>query len=82
MDLFLTRRFIHRLEKLPAAVQERVRTALDEIARSPLQGKRLSGALAGEFSLRVGKYRILYAIEGNRIFAETVRHRKDVYRKR
>ncbi|MBI4375692.1 MAG: type II toxin-antitoxin system RelE/ParE family toxin [Elusimicrobia bacterium] len=80
MELFLTRRFTSRYEKLPHAIQDLVRAALDEIARDPFEGKRLSGNLAGEFSWRVGRYRIIYTVEGNRIFAETVAHRKDVYR--
>lgn len=80
MELYLTRRFTQRFEKLPAAAQSRVREALEKIAQEPLQGQRLSGALEGEFSRRVGAYRIIYAIEANRIFAETVGHRKAVYR--
>lgn len=80
MELYLTRRFIHKLEKLPRAVQDEVRAALPEIERTPFEGKRLSGYLEGEFSWRVGRYRIIYTIEDKKIFAEAVAHRKEVYR--
>lgn len=80
MQLFLTRRFLKRYESLPKEVQKNVRGALETLPHNPFTGKRLSGVLEGEYSLRVGRYRILYTIQGKKIFAETVRHRKEAYR--
>ncbi len=60
---------------------ERVKEALLKIRKNPARGKRLQGQLKGEFSLRVGAYRIIYTLdaEGN-VWIETVRARKDAYR--
>ena len=56
---------------------------MEKILQNPFRGKRLQGALKGEFSLRVGSFRIIYMIDSEGfIWAETVRSRKDVYRKR
>ncbi len=51
-----------------------------EIRFLPLVGKKFLGDLEGEFSFRVGVYRIVYFINReNNIWVETVRHRKEVY---
>lgn len=47
------------------------------------KGKKLLGKLEGEFSYIIGKYRIIYFIDKEKnIWIETVRQRKDVYRKK
>jgi len=81
-NLFLTNTFIKRYEKLPDKVQSRVREILPALKNNPFIGKKLTGDLKGELSYRIGEYRIIYAIEEDKIFAETVGHRKDIYRKR
>lgn len=80
MQLFLTRRFQKRFEALPRNIQDPVRKALREIQADPILGKKLTGSLEGHYSWRVGSYRILYLIQGKDIYAETVRHRREVYR--
>lgn len=82
MKLLLTRRFQKSYEKLGKRIQFRIKAALKEIRDNPYQGKKLSGDLEGEYSWRVGRYRILYSIQGKNIWLETVRHRKEVYRRR
>jgi len=81
-QLFLTRRFQKSYERLDGKIQERIKKTLLKIKDDPALGKRLTGDLAGEFSYRVGDYRIIYTTEGNNIWVETVRHRKDVYKRR
>jgi mRNA-degrading endonuclease RelE of RelBE toxin-antitoxin system len=81
MALFLTRTFQKNFLRLPESAQPRVEAALRKIYSTPLAGKRLLGDLEGEFSLRVGVYRIIYFIDKkNNIWVETVKHRKEVYR--
>ena len=79
-ELRLTRRFQKSFEKLDRTIQDRVEKAVGELADNPHLGKPLKGELAGEWSLRVGEYRILYSIDKAIIWVETVRHRKEVYR--
>jgi len=40
--------------------------------------KRLTNATP-EFRLRVGDYRVLFEIEGNKVLVYRIRHRKDAY---
>ena len=83
MALFLTRTFQRNFLRLPQKSQPKVEAALRKICSNPLIGKKLLGDLEGEFSLRVGIYRIIYFIdEDDNIWAETVRHRKEVYKKK
>lgn len=80
--LFLTRRLQKSFERLDVKMQERVKQALLRIRENPMTGKPLTGDLAGQFSLRVGNLRIIHAVEGESVWIETVRHRKDVYRQK
>lgn len=83
MSLFLTRTFQKNFLKLPKDIQPKVEDALRKIHSNPLIGKKLLGDLEGEFSLRVGSYRIIYFIDKEKnIWVETVRHRREVYKKR
>jgi mRNA-degrading endonuclease RelE of RelBE toxin-antitoxin system len=82
MNLYLTKTFQKRFSKLPKTIQNKIETALKEIYLDPYSGKRLLGELEGEFSFRVGTYRIIYCInEQENIWIETVRHRKNAYRR-
>lgn len=83
MELFLTRTFQKNFRKLPGNIRARVKDVLNDIYLDPQAGKKLSGELEGEYSLRIGAYRIIYFIDKERnVWLETVRHRKDVYQKK
>lgn len=59
----------------------RVLSKIESLEEKPGQGKPLAGNHKGEFSLRVGSYRIVYELDTvNRIvYILTVKHRKHVY---
>lgn len=82
--VFVTRRFQQSFEALDPPIQTRVLSALEGIRVNPHLGKALTGPLSGEFSLRVGAYRIVYTYlpAEETVWLETVRHRREVYRKR
>jgi len=83
MALFLTQTFQKNFLRLPRDVQLKVEAALRKVYSDPYIGKKLPGDLEGEFSLRVGAYRIIYFMDKqNDIWVETVRHRKEVYRRK
>ena len=54
---------------------------IESLTRGPRVGKPLIGNHRGEFSLRVGDYRIVYEINGTRkiVFILTAKHRRHVY---
>jgi mRNA interferase RelE/StbE len=83
MGLYLTRTFQKKFLKLPKNHQNQIENALEEIYLDPYAGKKLLGELEGEFSYKIGDYRIIYCLDEKKdIWIETVGHRKDIYRKR
>ena len=71
------------IRKLDPGTRNRVRAAVDELSKDPLQGKLLSFTLKGLRSWRTGDWRIIYRAEAERVVVVvvTVGHRRDVYEK-
>lgn len=69
------------IRKLDPGTRNRVRAAVEELSRDPLQGKLLSFTLKGLRSWRTGDWRIIYKAEAERVVVVvvTVGHRRDVY---
>ncbi len=69
------------IRKLDPGTRNRVRAAVEELSRDPLQGKPLSFTLKGLRSWRTGDWRIVYKAEAERVVVVvvTVGHRRDVY---
>jgi mRNA interferase RelE/StbE len=68
------------LYRLGTDTQERIEHRLDELARDPFGGKRLTGSAA--WSARVGDYRIIYDLDvpGEQIIVRAIGPRGRVYR--
>jgi mRNA interferase RelE/StbE len=69
------------IRKLDPGTRNKVRAAVDELAKDPLQGKPLSFTLKGLRSWRTGDWRIIYRAEAERVVlvVVTIGHRRDVY---
>ena len=71
------------LKKLPGKDQKRVAAAIWSLAIDPhpIGSKKLSG-FDSVFRIRVGSYRVIYEIEGQRLIITVLKvgHRKDIYR--
>ena len=61
---------------------ERVLNKIESLQDNPREGKPLLGNHKGEFSLRVGNYRVVYELDGPAptVFILTIKHRKNAYR--
>ena len=76
----------HRIDKKISRIDKRYGRALAEavklISQNPLIGKPLSGDFKGQYSFRVGPYRLIYTFDPKAqiVFLANVDHRKDVYR--
>lgn len=57
---------------LPPALKSKIRAAFHLIAENPYQGKALKEELAGLFSFRVNRYRIVYRIVQDKIQVQIV----------
>ncbi len=67
--------------RLPKSVRRRIFAAVEnKIMTAPFDfGKPLRSPLGNFRSLRVGDYRIVYAIEKSRVIILAVGHRKNIY---
>ena len=82
-DVVLTRRAEREILKLDDTTFARVRAAIDALAEDPRpSGVRKLQGRDNEWRIRVGRYRVLYAVEDQtkRIVVYRVTDRKDVYR--
>ncbi|MBU0758957.1 MAG: type II toxin-antitoxin system RelE/ParE family toxin [Candidatus Omnitrophica bacterium] len=57
-------------------------TTIETLRKKPYQGKSLKGKLAGDYSLRMGDYRIIYMLRKNTlvVYVIDLGHRKKIYR--
>jgi mRNA-degrading endonuclease RelE of RelBE toxin-antitoxin system len=83
----LTADAIEELDQLSDSVRGAVLNALVLLRAGPWErGKPLRGELRPLWSCRVGRYRILYTIEGPResatVVVRGIRHRTEAYRRR
>lgn len=83
--VYLTKSAERALERLPAAVRNRIVAALDELADNPRSTDVIK--LQGEDDLyrkRVGDYRIVFQLldDPAELTVTEVRNRRDVYRNR
>ena len=62
-------------------LEKRILQAKSKLEQNPLAGKKLTGKLEGQYSLRIWPYRIVYFINQEKdLIITDIRHRKDVYR--
>ncbi|MBI4617220.1 MAG: type II toxin-antitoxin system RelE/ParE family toxin [Planctomycetes bacterium] len=74
---------LRALRALPRDVQRRLRPRIDALTEDPRPAgaRKLSGAET-LYRVRAGEYRVVYAVEDDRLLVLVVRigHRRDVYR--
>ena len=76
------RRAVRELDDLPARERARVVEAVESLVEAPLKGELLHAEWQGLRRLRVGRYRVIYAFDGETLWIAIVRvgHRRQVYR--
>lgn len=78
--VFLTRSARSALEELDHLRGQAVLDALSELERDPRTGYQLRGRLTGLWALRVGVYRIIYELRGEKtVRVVAIRHRGQAY---
>lgn len=62
-------------------VKLRIKRALFKLLQNPHAGKKLKGDLAGQYSLRIWPYRIIYYLKSRKdVIVTDIGHRKEVYK--
>lgn len=69
------------LPPIPQNIKETIQKAIETrlIPQPLLVGQPLRQSLKGHRKLRVGDYRIIYRVEGNKIIVLKIGHRREVY---
>jgi mRNA interferase RelE/StbE len=75
-----TPRFERDFKKLSFESQRRIAEKILLLETDPFVGKALHGELKGLSSLRIGRCRVVYEIQDERITLHAVAHRRTVYR--
>ena len=59
----------------------RILAKIESLAAYPYEGNPLVGNHKGEFSLRIGSYRVVYELDNAKqvVYILTIKHRKHVY---
>jgi len=76
-----TKRFERDFRRLTKEMKVRIDSAIRGLQENPYLGKFLHGDLKGKRSLRIGDYRVIYAVdeESRTIALIAAGHRKGVY---
>lgn len=70
------------LKKISKSESRKILDQLEkELSRKPDSYPALKGSFAGLRKLRVGDYRVIYAILGNEVLVLRIGHRREVYKK-
>jgi len=74
--------FERKFRSLDKDAQERAQRRIAELANDEVQGKALRGPLRDFYTMRIGKYRIIYKIpKPCEIELYTIDHREAVYKR-
>ncbi|HOX54227.1 MAG: type II toxin-antitoxin system RelE/ParE family toxin [Candidatus Omnitrophica bacterium] len=73
---------LEKIYKIEKKLYYRLITAIETLKSDPYRGKSLKGKLAGDYSLRIGDYRIIYAVHKSKlvVYIIDLGHRKEIYR--
>lgn len=77
--LQVSKRTLKRLKKLDRSQKEEILEVFGKILVNPRSFKPLKYELKGFYRARIGKYRIIFRIDGDVVFIETIEHRDKVY---
>ena len=77
----LSEKFKNQIKKIKdETVIDQVKKEFKALLKDPTLGKPLRYSLKGFRSIRIGKYRLIYAIEGDVVKIYAFEHRKGVYK--
>jgi mRNA interferase RelE/StbE len=82
--IVITPKAQREIKSLPRAIQDRIRPAIRALRDNPYPpGMQKLKVIEDHYRIRVGDYRVVYAVEGEHVLVivVTVGHRKDVYEK-
>lgn len=80
-ELLITEEARREIDKLDGVVKKRIAKKLTLFLKDPLRfSKSLINFEIGQYRFRVGDYRIIFDLRGNRVEILRVMHRREVYK--
>lgn len=78
----LTAKELERIYRVDRKLYCRLIAAIETLKIDPYRGKCLKGKLLGDYSLRVGDYRVIYTVHKNIlvVYIIDLGHRREIYR--
>ncbi|MDD5731771.1 MAG: type II toxin-antitoxin system RelE/ParE family toxin [Patescibacteria group bacterium] len=81
-DLFYTKKAVDDIKKLDSLTRKRIGKKLLGYSNHLFEHAiKLTDSKIGGYRFRIGDYRAVFDIKGNKIIVLKVRHRKDIYKK-
>lgn len=78
--LIYTNRAVKDIKKLDIVARRRLKKALEKLALSPLDySTKLIDPKIGQYRFRVGDYRVIFDLVGEKIVILRVGHRREIY---
>ena len=81
-ELVYTKRAVKDIRRLDPKVKERLQKTLEKFREAPFEEsvQKLSNPEFGTYRLRIGDYRVIFDVDGNKLIILRLGHRKDIYR--
>ena len=80
-QLLYTKSAFNDVKKLDIIIQKRIKKKIETYSLSPIaSAKKLINTSIGTYRWRIGNYRIVFDINGNKIIVLRIGHRKEIYK--
>ena len=81
-ELVFTRRAEKDIKTLDEITKKRIGKALLKYNKDPLKyAERLTDSKLGDYRFRIGDYRVVFDMDGQRIVVLRVGHRREIYKR-
>lgn len=73
---------LEKIHQFDQKLYGRLIMVIESLRNNPYQGKKLKGRMKGDYSVRVGDYRIVYDVYKDKLIIVVidVGHRREIYR--
>jgi len=81
-EIIFTIKAAKDISKLEPEIKEKIGDALKRYSKDPLNyARKMVEPSLGSYRFRIGDYRVILDIEGNKLIVLRVGHRKEIYRR-
>lgn len=68
--------------KLDIVAKRKIKKKIEAYAQNPLgYAKKLTNSLLGDYRWRIGNYRVVFILDGQKIVILRIGHRREIYRR-